>query len=351
MVLLSHFAYTRITGGGYLFIREYTLGSDAVMLFFVLSGYVIAHVSTERDRTVTEYAVNRLARLYSVAFPALVLGILFDLVGRQLEPALYDGWWYEDNQPVWRFFCNLFFVNELWFCSVRPFSNGPYWSLGYEFWYYALYGAAFYFGGRLRVALIALIILISGPKIMLSFPIWLMGVWTYRFNQRKTVSASVGWLCFLSSILVYISMKGMGVDVLARDFTMDMLGEDFVRHRLRSSDEFLISYLYGLFVSMNFIGANAIAPALRQLLLHFEKPIRYCAGLTFSIYLLHYPLLHLFRAVYGDDVTDPTLHVLILVSTLGTIVLVGGITERKKHLAKQIILAFAPRALAGRIAS
>ena len=42
VVLLSHFAYPRFTDGAFLVIRDLNLGSDAVVVFFVLSGFVIA---------------------------------------------------------------------------------------------------------------------------------------------------------------------------------------------------------------------------------------------------------------------------------------------------------------------
>ena len=50
VVLLSHFAYTRFTDGQYSFIRELNLGSDAVVLFFVLSGFVITFAATQKTR-------------------------------------------------------------------------------------------------------------------------------------------------------------------------------------------------------------------------------------------------------------------------------------------------------------
>ena len=105
VVLLSHFAYTRISGGEYLILRRF--GADAVIVFFVLSGYVIAYVSTERERTPGEYAINRCARLYSVVFPALIATVILDQMGRVLDPALYAGWWYKDSEALWRFFANL----------------------------------------------------------------------------------------------------------------------------------------------------------------------------------------------------------------------------------------------------
>nr|WP_309503487.1 hypothetical protein [uncultured Roseovarius sp.] len=50
IVLMSHFSYARYSGGRWLWIREFNFGSDAVVVFFVLSGLVIALVA-DRKRT------------------------------------------------------------------------------------------------------------------------------------------------------------------------------------------------------------------------------------------------------------------------------------------------------------
>ncbi|MGH8527425.1 MAG: acyltransferase family protein, partial [Gammaproteobacteria bacterium] len=284
VVLLSHFAYTRISGGEYLILRRF--GADAVIVFFVLSGYVIAYVSAERERTLGEYAVNRFARLYSVVFPGLIATVFFDQIGRVLDPALYDGWWYQDSEALWRFFASLLFVNELWFTSIRPFSNGPYWSLGYEFWYYVLYGASFYYGGRGRIVLVALIALVAGPKILVLLPAWLIGVWTYRFNRSKRVSVPIGWVLFLSPILIYSFIKASEMDIAARMATMAVIGPDFVTSKLKNSDELLMNHVYAVLVALNFIGMRALSHSLDRIPPWVEQSIRYWAGLSFSIYLL-----------------------------------------------------------------
>ncbi|MGH8246147.1 MAG: acyltransferase family protein [Gammaproteobacteria bacterium] len=346
VVLLSHFAYTRISGGEYLIFRRF--GADAVIVFFVLSGYVIAYVSAERERTLGEYAINRCARLYSVVFPGLIATVILDQTGRVLDPVLYAGWWYEDSDAFWRFLASLLFVNELWFSSVRPFSNGPYWSLGYEFWYYALYGACFYYGGRTRAVLVSLIALIAGPKILVLLPAWLIGAWTYRFNRSKRVSVPIGWVLFLSPILIYSFIKASEIDIAARTATMAVMGPAFVLSKLKHSDEFLMNQIYAVLVALNFIGMRAISDSLDRIPAWIEQAIRYWAGLTFSIYLLHYPALHFFAALYGRERSEPLTQIVILFSTLAAIVLIGRFTERKKHLLRRVLVRTA-RALSPRL--
>ncbi len=59
-----------------------SLGHSAVVVFFVLSGYVIAFVTDTRERSGRDYAISRFARIYSVALPALIVTMFADLVGQ-----------------------------------------------------------------------------------------------------------------------------------------------------------------------------------------------------------------------------------------------------------------------------
>ena len=54
-------------------------GHSAVVIFFVLSGYVITYVASERETTLRDYALSRCARIYAVAVPTLLLTIVLDL--------------------------------------------------------------------------------------------------------------------------------------------------------------------------------------------------------------------------------------------------------------------------------
>lgn len=50
------------------------LGRDGVIIFFVLSGFVITWCANERDKSLTDFAINRASRIYSVAIPGIILG-------------------------------------------------------------------------------------------------------------------------------------------------------------------------------------------------------------------------------------------------------------------------------------
>jgi len=176
---------------------------DAVIVFFVLSGYVIAYSAKEKCRSARDYAVARLSRLYSVVVPALLLTLLLWPLGRELDPELYAQ--YARSGTVWRYLLTLLHLNQTWLLDAYPPSNTPFWSLGYEAWYYVLFGVAWFVRPwRLRLVLVAVCALAAGPKVLLLLPAWLAGMlacfWSGRFSMER-VGAVAGFAVTLVTTL------------------------------------------------------------------------------------------------------------------------------------------------------
>lgn len=327
VVVVTHLAYAELSGG--MLAPWRLVGNDAVMVFFVLSGFVIAYVSEEKEHSLREYSISRLARLWSVAVPALILTIVLDQLGRTINPAAYAAWWYQADDPVHRIISALTFTNEIWFSSVRPFSNGPYWSLGYEAWYYAIFAALAYFGGWKRFAIAALLALVAGPKILLLAPIWFLGVWTYRRTKQGQVGFRTGLGLFVGSIVAYALFRGSGLPVTLLADTEATLGVGFVNEGLHFSNEFVSSFIIGPLVAAHFIGAHAISEQLGGVLERYKGAIRWAAQSTFTIYLLHYPLLRFVGALDYDE-HSPLNVALVFAVVTGTCFAVGPLIERTK---------------------
>jgi peptidoglycan/LPS O-acetylase OafA/YrhL len=64
-------------------------GHSAVVVFFVLSGFVIRHVTDTKEMHWPDYAASRIARIFSVTVPAIFLTLICDAIGRAVEPAIY----------------------------------------------------------------------------------------------------------------------------------------------------------------------------------------------------------------------------------------------------------------------
>ena len=154
-VFVSHWAGARYSGG--LFWQLMGYGRTAVIVFFVLSGFVIAWVTETRERSFEDYAFSRIARLYSVIVPAFLLTAVLDRLATAIDPQLYGP--EVSLGPVERFLgyaLSLVFLGESWGLTMLPGFNVPFWSLNYEAWYYVLFGAALFLRGRRRtVAVIA----------------------------------------------------------------------------------------------------------------------------------------------------------------------------------------------------
>lgn len=334
-VVMTHLAYPDLSGGMLLPWRQ--AGNDAVMVFFVLSGFVIAHVAHEKEHDVRAYAVSRLARLWSVAVPALLITLLLDQAGRMLDPAAYAAWWYQASDPLGRMLRALSFTNEIWFSSIRPFSNGPWWSLGYEALYYAIFAAISYFRGAKRWFLAGGLMLLAGPKILLLLPIWWLGVWTWQRCRQGAVAPRAALILFGGSVLAYALLRWSGVPVVLKQATALVIGPENVVPYLHFSDEFVASYLIGPLVAMHFLGAHGLSAALEARLGAWRRPIAWFAQSTFALYLLHYPMLRFAHAALGYDINSPWQVAAIFGGVVGTCVLVGPLIERTKDGWKALI--------------
>lgn len=136
-VLLSHVSYQNLSGGQLAVFAPF--GIQAVDLSFVLSGFVIAHVCASHERDARAYALSRTVRIVSVALPAILVTLLFDDVGLSQGPSVYVGGPYQP-MTMGLVVRSMLFLGECWGAHRFPGSNGPFWSLGFEVWYYVCFG-------------------------------------------------------------------------------------------------------------------------------------------------------------------------------------------------------------------
>lgn len=335
VVLVTHLAYSELSGGMLAYWRF--VGNDAVMVFFVLSGFVIAHVANTREHTLGEYATSRLARLWSVAVPALIITLLLDAWGARLDPAYYSQWWNANADPLWRSLRALSFTGQLWFDNVRIFSNGPWWSLGYEAVYYAIFAALFYLAGARKWLVAGALMVIAGPKVLVLLPIWWLGVWTWKRTRRAPLPADKAALAFFGSLLAYGIFRWSFVPLFLKGATYHVLGIAETAHYLAFSDEFLASYIIGPLVALHILGAHGLGVHLARYLERWQKPIRWTAQSTFALYLLHYPMLRFADAAFRHDETNAW-HVAALgIGVAGACVLIGPAIEQTKGAWKNVL--------------
>ncbi|WP_411846132.1 acyltransferase [Roseibacillus persicicus] len=194
------------------------LGHQSVIVFFVLSGYFVGGSVLKKKNNFSwgDYTFSRLSRLWVVLIPALLLTVSCDLITLQITPDIINGGinksWHSGpsfSDPwvvnIKVFAANIFFLQSILFPVFG--TNGPLWSLAYEFWFYALFPLILsVFGiiaskGLCKKCLLFLIlafILLMLPKLAISgFIVWLLGVLVCSFPIKKWKLKSLALTVFL----------------------------------------------------------------------------------------------------------------------------------------------------------
>lgn len=303
-------------------------GHSSVIVFFVLSGYVIAYITATKERDWQSYAASRLSRVFSVAIPAIVLTIALDAVGRQLAPSAYG---YPFDWFGLRVASSLLMANEAWFVSITTFSNVPYWSICYESWYYVGFGLLTFLPRSRAWTLIGLLALALGPKIVLLAPIWAMGVALFRWRRLVEISETLGWMLAVSSMAGIVLFHWLGVEQGTSAWLESVIGKQgFVQ--LTFSRFFISDYLLGPLVMLHFAGVRRVAANLAPMLMALEKPVKRVAAYTFTLYLMHQPLFLFWGAVLRGDPNGYVNWIAITCLVALSVAAIGGATETRRHV-------------------
>jgi peptidoglycan/LPS O-acetylase OafA/YrhL len=264
------------------------LGHQAVVVFFVLSGFLIggnvAQLVDSKRWSWPQYAVRRLTRLWIVLIPALVLTALFDTAGRYLtDSPFYSGALFDTyhsgptaytapaSYSVATFVWNVLFLQTV----VAPTfgTNAALWSLANEFWYYVLFPLMFLalqpserLGTRGMLAIgITLLCIFLPTDLLAAGLIWLLGYGAWLVSAR--VSFSSRMLRLLTVVLL-----GLFLGALALSRFKAMTGySDFV---------------VGLTFALLLVPLTH-TEVRNQTLRSFSE---WLSGLSYTLYLVHLPI-------------------------------------------------------------
>ena len=204
-------------------------GHNAVMIFFVLSGFFVAgSVAGDFERGTwswKKFAARRLSRLYVVLVPALLLTLFWDGVSRQFAPAGDFG-----QHGTASFGASLLFLQCIF---TQPFgTNSVLWSVAYEFWYYLMFPLLFAAvalrpssGKKWTCSVLFLIcILILPAKVLMGGLIWLLGYVAHVLSHDKRFSGAAAnsavFICGAILLIFSVSLMGTPHGDKPVDFTI-----------------------------------------------------------------------------------------------------------------------------------
>lgn len=172
---------------GSIFYPLYTNGEDFVRLFWVISGFVFAHVYRGRDTTTTarEFAVARFARLYPLHVVTLLI-----VAALQVTSFMAVGYWQVvENNGLEHFILQIFLMSASLNIVEGNSFNVPIWSVSAEIFIYV----AFFFtltwtkkrplGGAVILAILSYLALLARPTdFIISNWVFTCGVFFFAGN-------------------------------------------------------------------------------------------------------------------------------------------------------------------------
>jgi peptidoglycan/LPS O-acetylase OafA/YrhL len=313
-------------------------GHQAVLVFFIISGWLVGGSLLNKmgqPGALANYAIDRATRLWTVLIPTFGLTLLFGLGTGALLPNGVD-FSAANEFSVLAFAGNLLGLQRV----ALPDFGGNYalWSLANETWYYLLFPLlVLLFTTRRQAARIAsgaalaLAAALLPVQVMLYFAIWLLGVAFSRVRIDCGIGARCVWLVLLAATSAYFRLTGDN-----DYFDQTTLGMDLV-----CSLMFLV-----LLSSLQFKAAPA-----SKLAQPLARTGKFFADFSFSLYVLHLPLIVLLKHVavtqFGLRQLSPSepLHFAIYLGMLAA--LLGGAylsflmfeaqTYRIRRLLKQLV--------------
>lgn len=279
------------------------LGHQAVMIFFVLSGFFVGGSILKNidEFGLKKYFIARLSRLWTVLIPALFLTAIVDFIVATYHPEILNGnsSLVINSLPqsgsyspfISTFLGNVFFLQGV----LTPVFgiNGPLWSLANEFWYYILFpillmvamGKKMKIGLKVRGILMAVALVISlilPLPMLLYFFIWLLGVAVFVLS--KSIACHRKQYVILSAVVL---------------FTMCLVyskSESMQNYMLINGDALVA-------ISTSILCFTLANPVVATGSGWFQKIVgkiaAHLSDFSYSLYLTHFPLIVLLIAFGG----------------------------------------------------
>jgi peptidoglycan/LPS O-acetylase OafA/YrhL len=305
------------------------LSHEAVIVFFVMSGFIIYSSTADRVASLRDYAVARSSRVYSVALPAVLFCVALSLLIGNLFP---DPWTVKDYYPA--SFADvvgsLLFTHESW-SSFRSGTglplNGPYWSLCYEVWYYVIFGIHFFVRTAWRIPLVLFTCLVAGPQIIALFPVWLAGAWlAARRGEWPRLKPAVAWFVFIAAPLIAVGINVGGVDHAIKAYLHNHVAGFW---RLEASQRFVTDYILGAVVLAHLVAFVNLGPRIGDWFVARRRKLAALAGFSFTMYLFHRPLVLLAGILVPPGWKGMPVSVVVAVLMVVSCWLVSFATERQ----------------------
>ena len=251
-------------------------GTESVLVFFVLSGYLVGGALIKRVQAgslrLSDYAVDRASRIFVPLIPALAFSGAV-------------AWWTGRPTSITEFFGTLAGLQGVMIASFA--SNVPLWSLSYEVWFYVLAGAAAALcAGRPRLAALSFFAVVAALCIFTKLNSTFLFVWCVGALSCQATGSLRGRaiviVAFVFAICGYIVSQVHTDSVSVKQVTwLQHLPSQSVGH-----------LMLGFGISLLLPSLVAARPRGPFLIIVHDLGAKIAAS-SYTLYLIHYPVLYL----------------------------------------------------------
>lgn len=310
---------------------------EAVIVFFVMSGFIIYSTTVNSGRNSIDYVIARASRIYSVVFPAVLFSIVCAILFIQNTGRVGNFPSNITSPSIIDTVSSLLFLNQSWQNPAKLTMNGPFWSLCYEVWYYVIFGLWLFAPRAYRWPAAIIAAMIAGPAVIALFPIWLAGVWLAKNHKRFDASAfsQIATLSFVASCAVIVAINILGVDLIVKDFLHQRVPGFW---RLEYSQRLVTDIMVALAVLINIVAFYNLPPIFRNFFGRNKDVFGYLAGFSFTLYLFHRPMTIMLGFYYPNTGQSVVYSLLATAGLLLAGLMISYVTERQLGKYRKILI-------------
>ncbi len=329
------------------FLTAYTFAHGAVVVFFVISGFLVGGAIIERSQGtrpyLRNYLIDRSIRIYIVLLPALAYSYFADSFGARLFAGLgvYEHPVYQAAMRLEYLAATVVSLQGVW--SPTFGTNGALWTLGMEFWFYVICGlvllprstayttSARWTGFALGLAIFA-VLAISPSFFLFGAGVWAIGA-AARIAPRPLMRSK--WLALATWLVVMTIIR------------LVTHGEVILRQPLAGAIDAVNALLFAnVLLALRFDNGEGFAWA--------RSPIHtWLSNFTYSLYVTHWPTLMWLQALavmyfgvgWTQQLATPTHYAVAIASVLFLVLfayLFSRATEAKTDVARRWLRSALP---------
>lgn len=309
------------------------MASYCVLVFFVLSGFLISYSLWSKLELDSEYSFwsffqDRFFRIYPPFIGALLLVLVLDF-----SSFLITGNDYSASMYVKNFVINLFqlqgfpIANILYhqygielFYFRHLGSNFPLWTISIEWWLYMFYGFCIFYILRKRTH---------------KFKHWLVFVFLLItpiyyvfFSTRLDKGLTLYWfLGTLITLAMYHGSQKYGSQRIVRILSISLICMGLLGFSLLGYNTAILLFFIGLFYLMVY-GNEPQSESFSFL----ERLSKTLASYSYSLYLVHYPIMVFAVEVFKPEKNLGNFFLLIIVCNVIAFLFARIFERRSKHL-------------------